>query len=52
MVVMVAAEFTADATLNSAKFGARAIVSSVMARHLLWSSKALAAFALAQAKAY
>lgn len=33
---MTAAEFTVDATLNSAKFGARAIASSVTARCLLW----------------
>lgn len=34
--VVVAAEFTMDATLTSAKFRAWAIASSVTPRHLLW----------------
>ncbi|XP_070605566.1 titin-like [Erythrolamprus reginae] len=34
--LVAAAEFSADATLNSAKFASRAIASSVIARRLLW----------------
>lgn len=31
-----AAEFSADVTLNAAKFASRSIAASVMARRLLW----------------
>lgn len=34
--VVAAAEFTTDATLSSARFGACSIASTVMDRHLLW----------------
>ncbi|XP_034262888.1 uncharacterized protein LOC117658879 [Pantherophis guttatus] len=34
--LIMAAEYSADATLNSAKFASRAIASSVTARRLLW----------------